>query len=141
MSLKIEAGGEKTALCDWCYQPYKAVRGFVYKEENAHAVYFAALHDCRSAERIAHLAIVLGDWDEQGEAREVFSIGVEARQRADTIDLDIVEPQFSPWRGAKHLGVMLQREAFFKNARRAEFMRVAECVVEQDAAVNGYLDS
>ncbi len=133
-------GDDKTLLCDWCFKAYKSVRGFVYENDNAHAVYFAALHDCQP-NRIAHLAVAVGDWDAEGHANEILSVGIKAKQSENAIALDIVEPTESPWRGARQAGRMLTRAEALENPLREEFRRIAEYVVANDEVLNFYLNA
>ncbi|GAC1398803.1 MAG: hypothetical protein NVSMB56_13750 [Pyrinomonadaceae bacterium] len=140
-NLRIEKRGDDiTLLCDSCFKAYKFVRGFVHQDDNAHAVYFAALHDCQP-NRIAHLAIVIGDWDEEGHANEVLSVGIKAQQKEDAIALDIVEPAESPWNGARQTGRMLTRTEALANLLRDEFRRIAEYVVANDEPLSRYLNT
>lgn len=138
--LTIEPGGDaKTLLCDSCYKPYKAVRGFVHRDDHAHGVYLAALHDC-FLPRAAHLAVAIAkEIDEEG-VPDFVSVAVKAWQTETTIELLITDPRESPWQHSRLIGKLLTQEEAARDALQQQFIHAAEHIIGEDPDVHRYLD-
>ena len=138
--IRIEPGGESRAfLCDHCHNLYGATRGYVYEEESAHAIYYAALHDCGAGNSV-YLAVGIGEREADdelfGDARSV-TFRVEPTETG--VDIGVIDARHSPWSGARTLGHMMDADEALEHESFQELLHIAEHVIAADNIVSEYL--
>jgi len=60
--------------CEQCGHDYALVKGFVHRDGDAHAIFFAACHE-HGGRREVWLDVILGTFGRDGEARDVVTFG------------------------------------------------------------------
>lgn len=124
--------------CECCDNAKKRVFGFVSKDDDAHAVYYALLNITESKPRVG-LTISVGPWWGNSNPSERQWIHANVWPEDDGIHMGVREPQesnFYPWpRG----GVPLSAEQARKSEVLQEIWAVADFIVEKDPAISSYL--
>ncbi len=140
--LRVEPGNESRAfLCDHCHQMYGATRGFVYRDESAHALYYASLHDCGAGGAV-YLAIGIGErGDEDGTFGDVRSVTFRVEPTETGVDMSVVDADDSPYGQARSLGVMMNRDAALAHEAFQELLHIADHIIIGDAIIGAYLSS
>lgn len=138
--IRIEPSNESRAfLCDHCHQMYGATRGFVYRDESAHAIYYAALHDCAASAAI-YLAIGIGESkEEDGIFGDVRSVTFRVEPTETGVDLNALDARESPWAQARTLGTMMNRDEALAHETFTEFLHIADHIVAEDRVIAEYL--
>src|SRR4051812_16407117 len=91
-----EADLRRGEPCERCGTPTTNVRGFVYENRNAHAIYFASWSDCTP--RRVKLAVVTGPWgDDELDALQRRRVGFDVVYDTDTPGVRVTDPRESPW--------------------------------------------
>ena len=138
--IRIEPSNESRAfLCDHCQKVYAATRGFVFEGESAHALYYAALHDCgRSA--AVYLAIGLGErMEEDGVFGDVRSVTFKVNPNEAGVEMNIVDAVESPWARARSLGEMMNVDEAIEHEKFQEFLHTADHIVSEDRIISEHL--
>ena len=132
---ELRAGG----ACESCGAPTVTVRGFVYEDGDAHAVYFGSWSEC--APRFAKLAVVTGPWgDDDADVSARRRIGMDADYSVDTPGLRITDPDASPWDEPSSMSPpMLSREEALRLPDIEEIFHIADHVVLGDSRLAGFL--
>lgn len=138
-TLRLEIGEFATgAPCRCCGARSRTSHGFVYKDDDAYAVYYAGWSEGHLARGVT-LAISVGEWSEGSTPADRVTIGMLATSRSSSIDFVIVNPTESPWGSTPLLGDMLGREQALAHPVLKDGLHVAEHVVRDDMRVRRFL--
>jgi hypothetical protein len=139
--LRLELGESgEAAPCKCCDARSRTAHGFVYRDDDAYAVYYAGWSD-EHPERGVTLAIAVGEWTEGSSPTDRVSIGMLAIPTPSSVDFKVMNPIDSPWGDTSLLGNMLGREQALAHPALKEAMHVAEHIVRDDMRVRRFLDS
>ena len=137
--ITIEQGPEEDPKrCACCGNKTLTVHGFVYRDNNAHAVYFASWTIGHSERGVA-MAIGLGEWGDGSSPETRRSIGLECRTTDDKFQFMIIDPGQSPWGKSEFLGRMLPREKALTDLQIDDFFQIADHIVQEDPRVRAFL--
>lgn len=137
--LSLELGPQEVgAVCSCCGTRSTTVHGFVYRDGDAFAIYYAGW-STQHPERGVNLAIATGEWAEDSGPADRVSIGMEARATDAEILFTILDADQSPWGETELFGKMLAREAALGHPALRETLRIAEIVVRDDPRVHSVL--
>lgn len=138
--ITIEQGPEQEPrYCECCRNKTLTVHGFVYRDNSAHAVYFASW-TLAHPERGVTMAISLGEWGEGSSPENRRSVALECRTTEDQYQFMIIDPEQSPWGKSEFLGRMLPREKALDDSRIDEFFRIADHIVQEDPRVKAFVN-
>src|SRR4051794_33876331 len=94
-ALSIEPAPEVSEqLCPDCGRPFSSVRGFLYDDGNAYAVYHALLQTEHPA-AVADIALSFGSWGEDSTAHDRMRIGLQVWPEGDALKMHITDPNES----------------------------------------------
>lgn len=137
--LSLELGDEiSNILCSCCGMPFKSVCGFIKKDNDAYAVYFATLQTAHE-EICAGLTVSIGKWWDDEALTERHWISITVRPSETHFNMRIGEPSDSSHVDFKPLGIPLGRDQALESPLKDQFFEVAEFLVANDPAVNSYL--
>ena len=140
MNLQLEAGeADRPTRCDCCGRVSRTVHGFIYKDGDAYAVYYAGWSEGHP-DRGVTMAIAVGEWTDDSTTSDRVSVGIESRSTASEIQFSVLEPEQSPWGHTELLGAMLARPKALAHPVLPEIFEVAEYVVAHDERVASFLD-
>ncbi len=135
----LELGNEVSNItCHCCGKPFKSVCGFIKRNGDAYAVYFATLQTGHDDTTVG-LTISIGKWWDDTALNERHWILLTVRPSRTQFDMTIEEPASSRHANLKPLGIALSRDEALRSDLKEEFFAVADYVVIEDPAVNSYL--
>jgi hypothetical protein len=124
--------------CTCCGTEKNRVWGFVSKNGDAHAVYYALLNVTEQCPRVG-MTLSVGPWWDDTETSQRSWVHIDICAEDDKVQLVIRDPKesnFYPWtRG----GTPLNPEQASVNTSLEEFRSVTNFVVETDPAISSYL--
>jgi hypothetical protein len=139
--LRLEEGEPREATpCECCGAIARTAHGFVYRDDDAYAVYYAGWSDGHP-ERGVSLAIAVGEWAEGSSSTDRVSMGVRATSTPSSVNFTVLNPNESPWGDTPLLGKMLRREQALAHSALTDVLHVVEHIVREDVRVRGFLDS
>ena len=140
-TLQLEVGefGD-AAPCACCNARSRTAHGFVYRDGDAYAVYYAGWSDGHPGRGVS-LAIAVGEWTEGTSPADRVSIGMIARPTPSSVNFTVLSPAESPWGDTPLLGKMIEREQALAHPALKGVMHVAEHIVRDDARVRSFLHS
>lgn len=139
MTLHVELGdADRPSRCECCGQVTRTVHGFVYRGDDAYAVYYAGWSEGH-ADRGVTMAIAVGEWGDDSAVSDRTSIGLRARSTASQIEFAVLDPDESPWGHTDLLGAMVPRAVALKHRVLKVIFEIAERVVRDDSRVAAFL--
>jgi hypothetical protein len=139
--LRLELGESRDAApCECCGAKSRTAHGFVYRDGDAYAVYYAGWSDGHPGRGVS-LAIAVGEWTDGSSPADRVSIGILATPTPSSVDFMVLNPTESPWGDTPLLGKMLGREHALAHPMLKEAMRIATHIVRDDTHVRRFLDS
>lgn len=140
MTLRLELGESGDSKpCTCCGAASRTVHGFVYRDDDAYAVYYGGWSEGHPGRGVT-LAIAVGEWSEGSGPRDRVSIGVLAKPTPSSVDFTVLDSSESPWAETPLLGKMLDRDRARAHPALKEVLHVAEHVVRDDSRVRGFLN-
>jgi hypothetical protein len=132
----------QTVDCPDCGEKSLTVWGFIRRDGNAHAVYYAGLMTGHSQPSV-RLTISIGDWgttDANGKDAQLRRwLFMEARPTSDRYAIMVREPEESVYFNKPLLGTPMSRAEALSSSSLDEFFAVADFVAFNDPAVKSYL--
>ena len=137
--LSLELGEEEAgAICDCCGRRSRTVHGFVYRNGDAFAVYYAGWSP-EHLDRGVTLAIATGEWAEGSGPADRVSIGLATYSKPAEIQCTVLDPEQSPWGETPLFGKMLPRVTALRSRSLKSTLEVAEVVTREDPRVRSVL--
>src|SRR5262245_58486377 len=99
----------ESGLCECCGGTTTSLTRFVYRDGDAHAVYYARFSNNHD-ERIVSIAVSIGEWGDGSHPSQRVSFALELRAGPENYEVQVSDAAYSPWRGVGLLGPMLDRE-------------------------------
>ena len=125
-------------ICECCLTEKNRVWGFVFRDGDAHAVYYALLNLEEKSPRVG-LTLSIGPWWEGTEPSQRVWLHVNVCTGERGIEMGIHDPKesnFYPWEKG---GTPLNREEALASSDVKEIWSVADFIVATDVAVSSYL--
>ena len=136
---EVEIGEDETSsVCACCGRASSSGHGFVYKNGDAYAIYWAAWSTLHSGKKVS-FALGIGEWDDDATADDRAWFGLDVFATTDRYLLRVVDPKDSPLHDIESLGRMMSRSAGIKHPLRGEVFAIMERVLEHHPAVRRYL--
>jgi hypothetical protein len=140
MNLTIEVGREpRIRRCGHCGGLTHTTQGFVYRDGDAYAIYFATLFGTDHQQR-ADLAVGIGTWEE-GNAGADLSAFMGVWSTPDEYRFSFADSSDSGWAGSTLLSHQLNADEARSHPRRDEFFEVAEIVIRDDPSARVHMDA
>ena len=138
-SLSIEPAPEVSEqVCPDCGRSFSSVRGFLYDQEDAYAVYHALLQT-EHPSTVADIAVSFGVWDEDATGDDRSRIGLQVWPDGDELKMHITDPSESAWGNSETFGRMLPRSEVLGTDRQDEALRAVEFVIAHDPRLANHL--
>ena len=138
--LTLEEGEEDTkGRCACCGREARSVHGFVFRNEDAYAVYYAGWSEGHHEDGVS-MAIATGEWDDDSDAKSRVSIGIRAKVSGKRIEFTVLDPEQSPWGSSVLLGEMVPRNEALHHRSIKQFFELAELVARDDLRVKRFLN-
>ena len=114
------------------------MRGFLYDQRDAYAVYHALLQT-EHPSTVADIALSFGRWDEDATGDDRRRVGMQVWPDGDELKMHITDPSESAWGDSDNLGRMLPRSEVLNTDRQDEALRAVEFVIGHDPRVADHL--
>lgn len=135
----IEIGENfKSSLCDCCGRESNVGHGFVYRDGDAYAVYYASWAAGHPDKKVS-FALAIGKWDDDSTSTDRTCFGLEAYEGKNEILFRVIEPEESSWAKTDLLGEMISRKDALNHSLLKEVFVIAEIVVRNHDAIRQYL--
>jgi hypothetical protein len=138
--IRIESEPPQRSACECCGKTTIRLTRFVYKDNNAYAVYYAAFTPEHS-EKVVTAIIGLGEWgdDRYGpESRVAFPL--EIRSTENQFQVGLVNAEASPWSHVTFLGRILNRQEALKHDWASDVFHITDHIVSEDQEVIRYFE-
>jgi len=137
----VEIGeNSEPSTCYCCGQKSEIGHGFVYKDRDARAVYYAGWAANHSDKKIT-IALAVGEWSDDSTSADRTCFGLEAYEGDKDILFSVIDAENSPWTDTDLLGKMLSRKDALKHPLLKEVFVIAEHIVRNHNAINKYLNN
>lgn len=136
--LRIEFEEPTELLCECCGKTTVRLTRFVYKDNDAFAVYYASFTPDHEEMWVSAL-IGLGEWgdDDVGpEARTAFPFQIFIKN--DCYNVRMVDSAESPWSDVTFLGRILDRDEALGHEWIKEVFHITDHIVEEDPEIVRY---
>jgi hypothetical protein len=139
LNLSLEIGENyNSSVCHCCGQKSNVGHGFIYKNDDAYAVYYAGW-SLNHADKKVSFAIAIGEWDDNSTNSNRTCFGIEVFEEKNRFLFTIVEPIKSPWSNTGLLGRMLPRCDALAHPCLNEVFHLVEYVIHNHTAIQEYL--
>lgn len=138
--MRIEFEEPKRQVCDQCGGITTTLTRFVYKDDDAYAVYYARFCDAHP-HRDVDTIVSLGSWgvDVVPPDRVAFALRLWGTQ--DNYNVEVYDGDESPWAHAALIGRKLSREEALSHAWIAEVFHISDHMVNDDEPLHRFLNS
>ncbi|KAB7609821.1 hypothetical protein F9L33_15480 [Amylibacter sp. SFDW26] len=137
---EIEMGeADHSSFCECCDQEASTTHGFVYKDDDAYAVYYATWSQ-KHETKYVNFAIAVGEWGDNSSNMDRTCFGLEVYDNKDKLDFRVIEPEGSPWGETDLLGKMLSRQESLEHCLKDEIFLIIEKVINNDILLNEYFE-
>jgi hypothetical protein len=137
LSIEFEAPVKQT--CECCGGVTTRLTRFVYKDNDAFAIYYAMFSD-NHPDHVVQVAVGVGEWGEETTSEDRRAFALQMRDSGKQYEVMIVNADESPWQHAKILGRMLNREEALKHPWIEEVFHITDHVVEEDPEIKAYFE-
>jgi hypothetical protein len=126
--------------CACCGKATIALTRFVYKDDVAHAIYYARFS--KGHPELPVIATVsIGEWSEGSAPEQRVAFALELRSTESQCQVMGTDAQHSPWRESKILGRTLDRAEALAHPLLPEVFHITDHMVSDDAPLKGHLNA
>ena len=136
LSFEFEPPNEST--CECCGGRSTSLTRFVYRDGDAHAIYYAQFSD-KHPEHTVIATISVGEWGEGATPENRVAFAFEIRPTESEYQVGLLDAQSSPWRNAKIIGRTLNRSEALLHPMLNEVFHIADHMVTDDPILRSYL--
>ncbi len=112
---------------------------FVYKDGDAHAIYYARFSDNHPARNVV-ATVSLGEWGEDAPPERRVAFALELRSGDTQYEVEVLDAERSPWRDVEIIGRTLDRQEALAHPFLAEVFHITDHMVVEDEPLREYLD-
>lgn len=135
----IEIGeNSKASVCNCCGQKSCTGHGFIYKDDDAYAVYYVGWSIAHTEKKVS-FALAIGEWDDNSTSVDRTCFGLEAYESEEDISFRVIEPGESPWPKTDLMGEMISQNKSLNHQLLKEVFVIVENVVRNHTAIREYL--
>ncbi len=141
--LTIEAGPTNAPFdCACCGKRSQSIHGFVSRDGDAHAVYFAGWSEGHRDLGLTAL-VSIGDWGgDDADPGTRRSVGLRIWAEDDRYNFEVIDAGGTTWADKKDLlGAMLTRDQALALAEIGDYYHVAEHVLDDDERVRAFFSA
>lgn len=132
--IEIEFEKPNVYKCECCGNEIKKLTRFVYKNDDAHAVYYAQFTKGHE-DKIVYGIISLGEWGEDGEPKDRVAFPFKIRTNKNDYLVELMDKEDSPWKGVELLGQILNRKESLKHEWVKEIFHITDHIVSEDKEI------
>ena len=130
----------ESGLCECCGGTTTSLTRFVYKDGDAHAIYYARFSN-NHPDRLVKAAVSIGEWGEGSNSAQRVAFALELRAGPANYEVRVCDAATSPWAETDLLGPMLDREPALAHPLIDEVFHITDHAVVEDQPLKTYLDA
>jgi hypothetical protein len=138
--LRIEFEEPGYHVCDCCGGTTTRLTRFVYRDEDAHAIYYASF-SAAHPERPARMLVSLGEWGDGSVPEQRRAFVMDVRSTSEQYEVMVTDGSTSPWAQAKVIGKLLEREEALADPWLPEAFHITDHAVLEDEELRSFLES
>lgn len=135
---EIEVAEPSVRRCEDCGELSVRRTGFVHRNDDAYAVYYAAYTNHHADHGLAML-VALGDWDDDADPADRAAFYCRVRPTEVAYEVMLGDAAESPWSDAKIIGRLLSRDAARAHPWRDAAFEVLDAALAQDLSLRSFL--
>ena len=135
--IEIEVEEPTESRCKCCGAIAVRLTRFVYRDGDAHAVYYAQYTPKHKEKRISGL-IGLGDWGEDAPPENRVAFPFQIWTDKNNFNVGLVDASDSPWSDVTFLGRILNREEALKHEWISDVFHITDHMVTDDKEIESY---
>lgn len=136
----VEIGeNSESSVCHCCGKESCVGHGFVYKESDAYAVYYAGWSTSHSEKKVT-FALAIGEWGDDSVSNDRTCFGLEVYESGDEFLFRVIEPDESPWANTDLLGEMVSRSEALNHPLIREVFVITENIIREHMAIWEHLN-
>lgn len=137
--IEIELIEPKKSICECCNKETTSLTRFVYKEEEAFAVYYAAFSENHFEDGVIGI-VSLGDWGDDEVSPNRVGFAFTLWQDENNHNVRIIDANESPWRNAEIIGKKLTREEALSHPWIEDVFHITDHMVIDDDEIKRFLE-
>jgi hypothetical protein len=126
--------------CPCCGETSVNLSGFVYRDGDARAVYWAGM-TAGHERRVIEVAVGIGEWGDGTSAADRIGFVLQLWAEGSQPNVTIVSPDESRWNTIALLGRILPREEALRHSFIKEVFHITDHLVTDDPRIGTYLQS
>ncbi|MBK1890328.1 hypothetical protein Undi14_09765 [Undibacterium sp. 14-3-2] len=138
--LKIEFEEPTESRCECCGNTTIRLTRYVYKDNNAFAVYYASFTKGHPEKRLSGI-IGLGEWGDDSlasEHRVAFPFQIWLKE--DNFQVGLIDKEKSPWSHVTFLGKILDRESALSHKWISDVFHITDHMVVDDKEIADFFE-
>ena len=141
MAIRIEfEPPRESGPCECCGGTTTSLTRFVYKDGDAHAIYYARFSNSHP-DRLVKATVSIGEWGEGSNSARRVAFALELRAGPANYEVRVCDAATSPWAETVLLGPMLDREPALAHPLIDEVFHITDHAVLEDQPLKTYLDA
>ena len=137
--LSIEVDPPKQTVCPCCGGTTTNLVGFVYRDGDAYAIYYAAFAR-NHPERALQALVGLGDWSEGVGPERRVAFALRIWSASDQYNVEVLDAPNSMWKDTQLLGRLLTRTEALDHEWKDEVFHIADHMATDDREVRWFLE-
>ena len=129
--IEIEFEEPKFEVCECCGNETVKLTRFVYKDNDAFAVYFIS-YTKGHEEKVALGIVSIGDWGTDKEVKNRVAFPFQIWSQDQEYQVGLVDKEDSPWKDAALLGNILDRKDALEHEWIKEVFHITDHIVWED---------
>ena len=125
--------------CSCCGGKTTSLTRYVYKDGDAHAIYYARFSD-NHPKRTVLATVSLGEWGEEANPEQRVAFALQLRSTSSEYEVEVLDSAQSPWHEATIIGRTLDRAEAMKHPLLSEVFHITDHMVTEDKPLKTYLD-
>lgn len=135
--IRIEFETPTSSECSCCGKTTVRLTRFVYRNDDAYAVYYAQYTPDHEQKRLNGL-IGLGEWGEGGEPERRVAFAFQIWADENNFKVGLIDAKDSPWSEVTFLGRILNRDEALKHEWINDAFHITDHMVADDAEITKY---
>ena len=136
--IAIEFEPPTIKLCECCGSETVSLTRFVYKDGDAHAVYYAQYSRGHETDRI-NVIVSLGEWGNSATPNDRLAFPFRLWASEDNYNVALVDAAASPWSHVTFRGRLLDRTEALAHPWHNEVFHITDHMVSDDPEIKAFL--
>ncbi|CAA2141862.1 hypothetical protein HYPP_02884 [Hyphomicrobium sp. ghe19] len=137
--LSIDFESPKFSKCPCCGTTTTTLTRFVYRDGNAHAIYYAAFTEGHT-DRTVRALVSIGGWGNEGTSDQRIAMVLKLWADETEFGATVLDAENSLWSGSPLLGRILDRAEALAHPSIGDVFCITDRIVAEDSFVRSHLE-